>query len=384
MAKKFCRASDEQARKLGKTPNACKRYRLTPEEEARLNYLKSQSGTQKQKDYLKRENVKSLGVPDDKLETAINSPYYWDKSNKGFSFMVRNPHYQEEGKDEFKAQILKEIKEYSPTFPKIERSKIEEPHLLVIDIADLHINKYCEAYLTGYDYNSEVAVKRAIEGTKGIIKKANGFDIDKILFVTGNDVLNTDNLNKSTTKGTPQDTDVNWYKAFLMAKECYIKCLELCLSVADVDVIHCPSNHDFMSGCFLSDTLESWFRNCENITFDITPKYRKYYKYHSNMIELEHGDKGSLNKLPLTMAQEQPQMWANTKFRYGYLHHIHHTDKTTFKSSKDSIGVNITYLRSPSPPDLWHSDNQYLNMIAAEGFVHSKNHGRVSQITHYF
>ena len=124
--------------------------------------------------------------------------------------------------------------------------------------------------------------------------------------------------------------------------------------------------------------------NCENITFDITPKYRKYYKYHSNMIELEHGDKGSLNKLPLTMAQEQPQMWANTKFRYGYLHHIHHTDKTTFKSSKDSIGVNITYLRSPSPADLWHSDNQFLNIIACEGFVHSKNFGRVSHITHYF
>ena len=102
------------------------------------------------------------------------------------------------------------------------------------------------------------------------------------------------------------------------------------------------------------------------------------------MIELEHGDKGKLSNLPLVMAQEQPKMWANTKFRYSYLHHVHHSDKTSFKSGKDYIGANVTYLRSPSSADIWHSDNQFLNLVAVEGFVHSKEMGRVSQITHYF
>jgi hypothetical protein len=59
-------------------------------------------------------------------------------------------------------------------------------------------------------------------------------------------------------------------------------------------------------------------------------------------------------------------------------------DKTQFKTAKDYIGANVTYLRSPSSADIWHAENQYLNIVAIEGFVHSKDNGRVSHLTHYF
>ena len=307
---------------------------------------------------------------------------YWHKS-ESFSLDVREDKANIE-KDTFREDLIQELQQYSPSYPKIKRTQSKDGHLLVIDIADLHINKYAECHLTGADYNSQIAVERAIEGTKGLIQKASGFNIDKILFVIGNDVLNTDNLNRQTTKGTPQDTDVSWFTAFNIAKDCYIKCIELCMAVADVDVLHCPSNHDQMSGCFLAETIHAWFRKSKNITFDTSPKYRKYYQYYNNMIELEHGDKGKMLNLPLTMANEEPKMWSETKFRYGYLHHVHHQDKTQFKSGKDFTGVNVTYLRSPSSADIWHSENQYLNMVAVEGFLHSKEMGRISHITHYF
>jgi len=316
------------------------------------------------------------GVSPDKVN------HYWHKSEH-FSLHVQEDKEQNEAEN-FAKDLIEELKAYSPKYTKLKRTNKENSHLLVIDIADLHINKYAEAHFTGADYNSKIAVERAIDGTKGLIQKASGFNIDKILFVIGNDVLNTDNLNNQTTKGTPQNTDVNWFTAFNLAKDCYIKCIELCLGVADVDIVHCPSNHDFMSGCFLAETIGAWFRNSKNITIDPSPKYRKYYQYFSNMIELEHGDKGKMLNLPLTMANEEPKMWASTKFRYGYLHHLHHQDKTQFKSGKDFTGVNVTYLRSPSSADIWHYDNQYTNMVAVEGFIHCKEAGRVAHLTHYF
>lgn len=285
---------------------------------------------------------------------------------------------------EVRDDIIKEMDNHSPSYPKINRKPIKEGHLLVVDIADLHINKYATSDLTGEDYNTDLAVQRAIEGTKGILQKSSGYHIDRIVFVIGNDVLNTDTITKTTTKGTPQDTDVHWFKAFQIARECYVKCIELCLSVADVDVIHCPSNHDLMSGCFLADTLASWFKKSKNISFNISPSYRKYYRYFGNMLEFEHGDKGKMHNLPLLMAQEEPKMWSDTKFRYGYLHHIHHSDKTQFKSGKDYIGVNVTYLRSPSSADLWHNEQGYKSLVAVEGFIHSKEYGRVAHLTHYF
>jgi hypothetical protein len=156
------------------------------------------------------------------------------------------------------------------------------------------------------------------------------------------------------------------------------------MQVADVDIIHCPSNHDEMSGCLLAQTLQAWFRKSKNLTFNISPKYRKYYQFHNSMLEFEHGHKGKMANLPLQMANEQPQMWADTKFRYAYLHHVHHQDKTQFKSGKDFTGCNVTYLRSPSSADLWHAESGYSNMVAVEGFLHSKDMGRVSHITHYF
>jgi hypothetical protein len=312
--------------------------------------------------------------------------HLWMKT-KEESLFVKNPLYKEqEIKDyeKLRNDLIKDLKAHSPKYPKIKRKKTDNGHLLIIDIADLHINKYATSELTGAEYNSKIAVDRAITGTKGLLQKASGFDIDKILFVIGNDVLNTDNLTKSTTKNTPQDTDVSWFEAFKIAKNCYVECIELCLSIADVDVIHCPSNHDFMSGCLLAETVSTHFRLSKNITFNTSPAYRKFYQYHGNMIELEHGDKGKASELPLLMAQIEPKMWYNTKFRYSYLHHVHHSDKRQYQSSKDYIGVNVTYLRSPSSADIWHSDNSYLNMVAVEGFLHSKAHGRICHLTHYF
>jgi hypothetical protein len=329
----------------------------------------------------------------DDIDIPLNSArHLWlevkdENGKKRGNVFASNPDYRKPEPQEevdFKAALLKDIQEYVPKFPKIKREFQEDGHLLVIDIADLHINKYATSELTGAEYNSKLAVERAILGTKGLLQKSSGFHIDKIIFVIGNDVLNTDNLTHSTTKQTPQDTDVSWYEAFMIAKKCYVECIELCLSVADVDVIHCPSNHDFMSGCFLAEVVSTYFKDCKNITFDTSPSYRKCYRYYNNMINLEHGDKGKALDLPLIYAQSNPKIWYETKFRYGYLHHVHHQDKKQFQSSKDYVGVNITYLRSPSSGDIWHADNGFLNMVAVEGFIHSKEHGRVSHLTHYF
>lgn len=309
----------------------------------------------------------------------------WIK-NDNSSLFFKNPNFQgaQDNQDKFIKELTNSLKEHSPKYPKIKRTKSKDGHLLVIDIADLHINKFAEKFLTGEEYNSDIAVKRALDGTKGLLQKAQGFEIEKILFVIGNDVLNTDNANNSTTKLTPQNTDLNWYKAFNVAKDCYVRCIEMCMSVADVDVVHCISNHDYVSGTFLAETINTWFRNSKNVNVDSSPMYRKYYQYHSNMLMLSHGDKGKLSDLPMLIATEEPQMWANTKFRFGYLHHVHHHSSHKFLSGKDFIGINVTYLRSPSSADLWHYESGFLNMVCCEAFIHSKQNGRVAHLFNYF
>lgn len=287
--------------------------------------------------------------------------------------------------DEMRSKFITEMKSYSPSYKKIKRKELTDKHLLVLDIADLHIGKYASESETGEVYNSDLAVERALEGVEGILSKAKGFPIDKIMFIIGNDVLHTDNATGSTTSGTGQDTSMMWHENYIKARDLYIKIIERLLSIADVHIVHNPSNHDYISGFMLADSIFCWFRKSKNITFDVTNNHRKYYRYGNNLIGSSHGDGAKMADMPLLMANESPELWAQTKYRYIYLHHIHHKQQTKFLSGKDYQGATVEYLRSPSASDAWHHRNGYVGAKKAiEAFIHSYEFGSVARLTHNF
>jgi hypothetical protein len=303
-----------------------------------------------------------------------NVRQYWDKE-KNISVSVFP---QLDDLNRLKEDILEEISKFKPKFPKIKRNKVSNGHLLVVDPADIHIGKLAKAIETGEEYNSQIAVQRVKEGVQGILDKSSGFNIDKILFVGGNDILHIDTPKRTTTSGTPQDTDGMWYENFIIAKQLYVEILLMLLDVADVHFVFNPSNHDYTNGFFLADVIKTYFKDCKNITFDCSISHRKYYKYGKNLIGTTHGDGAKQQDLPLLMAQESGE-WSSTKHRYVYMHHFHH------KISKDYIGVTVESLRSPSGSDSWHHRKGYVHAPkAVEGFIHCKDNGQICRITHIF
>lgn len=327
--------------------------------------------------YKKQSNHQALGKECEEVGLPIeNVSNYWYKG-KQYSIHVKG----DKGKsyEEIRDEIVQSMDSHSPKYETITRTNIVDGHLLVVDPADIHIGKLATSFETGEDYNSQIAVKRVIDGVKGIIQKASGFNIDKVLFIGGNDILHVDTPKRQTTSGTPQDTDGMWYESFLTAKQLYVDVLELLMQVSDVHFVFNPSNHDYTNGFFLADVIQSWFRNCENITFDCSIAHRKYFAYGSNLIGTTHGDGAKPQDLPLLMAQESPKHWSETKHRYVYSHHLHH------KISKDYIGVTVESLRSPSGTDSWHHRNAYQHATkAVEGFIHHKEFGQVARLSHIF
>jgi len=274
---------------------------------------------------------------------------------------------------------IEDVKNHTFKYEEIKRENNSDDCLLVIDPADIHIGKLASSFETGEDYNSQIAVQRVLDGVDGILEKSSGFNIDKILFVAGNDILHYDTPKRTTTSGTPQDTDGMWYENFLTAKKLYINVLDKLLKVADVHFMFNPSNHDYQSGFFLSDSIRSWYNTCKNITFDTSIAHRKYFRYHNNLIGTTHGDGAKTQDLPLLMAQEAGDDWSAAKNRYVYIHHIHH------KMSKDFIGVTVEALRSPSGTDSWHHRKGYQHAPkAVEGFIHEKQFGQIARFTHLF
>ena len=314
----------------------------------------------------------------------------WVKNpDTGVSALVTNPDYANSGIDYdlIRDDMVEEFKKLSPIVKPYKRKKTKNNHCLVLDIADLHIGKLSTLNGVGSneEYNIDVAIKRALESAESLMDKSAAWNIDQVYFIIGNDVLHTDNTTGSTTKLTQQDTDGIWYDNFKIARLVYSHIIKKLSIVAPVHVIHCPSNHDKMTGFMLADAVSCYFHNDKNITFDVSTMHRKYVKYGKNLLNFSHGDGAKLDQVPYLAAHEVPRLWADTVFRYGYLHHIHHKDMFKFRSGKDFIGMTVEYLRSPSGADKWHSDKGYVgSKISIEAFIHHPTGGQVARLTHNF
>jgi hypothetical protein len=317
---------------------------------------------------LERE-CEEKGIPTDAVQ------HYWFKSER-FSMFVKN---EKDASDEFRKQMISYFDKKAPKYPKVEYKNYTEAHLLVINPADIHIGKLSSVTETKDAHTNDIILARVKEGVSGLIAKSKGFNIDKILFVIGNDILHTDNTKRQTTAGTPQDTDGMWYDNFLLAQQLYVEIIEQLVQIAPVHIQYDPSNHDYTNGFFLAQSINAWFRNAKDITFNVDISHRKYFNYYKNLIGTSHGDGAKKTDLPLLMAQEASEFWHTSKHRYFYTCHIHH------KESKDIGSVCIESFRSPSGTDSWHSRNGYQHSPkAVEAFIHSKDNGQVARITHIF
>lgn len=325
--------------------------------------------------HFRRKKHPALAAECDAVGLPIDSvSNYWHKG-KHFSVHVN-------GKDvslwDLKEQVIGEMKKHSPKYPVMKYTKVVDGHLLVVDPADIHIGKLCSAFETGDACTHKIVIDRVKSGVTGIVQKVKGFPIDQLVLIIGNDILHVDNAKSSTTAGTHQNTELMWYDAYKIALKLYVDVIEMLLGVAPVHVQYDPSNHDYLTGFFLAQTLEAWFRNCKGITFDVSPAHRKYFAYGKNLIGSTHGDGAKESDLGFLMAHESKD-WNSCKHRYFYTHHLHH------KKSKDYMSVCVETLRSPSGTDSWHHRNGYQHAPkAVEGFLHHKEHGQIARITHLF
>jgi len=339
-----------------------------------------------------------------------NLSHFWklakDENGNGYSLFVKNP---KSGKDVSVFDMVRDAVTYaSPKRAKLEpRTYNGGEHLLVIDLADVHFLKLCVRTETGYEYNREVARHRVIEGTKALMGMAKPMGIGRTLFVMGNDILHVDNPRSTTTSGTFQDTDGTIFQGFQDASSALEEAITHVSTFTDVDLIHCMSNHDWMMGWALTQTVAGRLRTNTRIKatdYNISEAHRKYYRFESNLLGLTHGDGVKEEKLLGVMMKEARQHISECNNLYWLLHHVHHKDRKTrgeitYLREKDHNGMtamvsgnsqleganlNIESVRSPSPPDGWHDRNGYINRQAVECFVYHPTLGQRARFTEWF
>lgn len=259
-----------------------------------------------------------------------------------------------------------------PARPKLAKP-VRSGHMLEIAIPDLHIGKLAWGRETGEsNYDSKIAERVFLDALNALLDRTASYRFEQIVFPIGNDLLNADNLQNTTTRGTPQNTDSRYQKSFMLARDLMTRAIDRLRAIAPVYVKMVPGNHDTLSTWCLGHSLECWFHATPDVFIDNEPRNRKYHQFGQVMLMFTHGDKGKRPNYPLVMATEQPQMFGSTTHREAHTGHLHQT------RVEETHGVKVRISPALCPADAWHAENMYTgNARAAEAYVWSKDEGLI-------
>lgn len=246
-------------------------------------------------------------------------------------------------------------------------------------IPDLHAGKFAWGKETGHeDYDTPTAIETFERAVDSILSRSKGYVFDEILLGVGNDVLNSDDYNSQTTKGTLVNSDTRYQKTYKAVREMFCRTIEklrpFCKKVI-VKVI--PGNHDTQSTFTLGDSLECYFHNYDDVIIDNAPSPHKFYRWGKVLLGFTHGDKGKKADYGLWMATERPQDFGETLFREIHIGHTHGL------KVDEKFGVRVRTFAALCPPDAWHSAEHFVgNLRQAEAIVWNKEQGRIAEFIH--
>jgi hypothetical protein len=251
-------------------------------------------------------------------------------------------------------------------------------NMLEINIPDLHMGKMAWPAETGdRPYDTSIAAETFLRALSNLIFLSHHFKYDKVLFVVGNDLLNSDDELGRTTKGTFVSTDGRYQKTFGVVRKTITTAIEMLRKIAPVEVVLVSGNHDNLGVWHLGDSLECCFANYEDVTVRNEPTQRKYVRFGNTLLMLTHGDKGKREDYPLLMATERSKDFGETKYREIHTGHIHQT------KLQEWHGVRVRILPSLSPPDAWHSENGFTGQQRnAEAYVWNATNGLIAMFFH--
>ncbi len=217
--------------------------------------------------------------------------------------------------------LLSGVPAFKGKFPK--RKPRSDSHMLEISLYDAHFGKLCWSAETGVDYDLKIAASDYTHAVDDLLKMVTGFSIEKVVFPVGHDFFQVDNWSGTTTAGTSVDsTDDRFQKVFRAGYEAVKEAILKCAEVAEVEVLWVPGNHDQSTSWYLTEMLRQLFRDTNRVTVDNSFMTRKYRLYGISLVGYDHGEGMALEKLPLIMATEKPDLWAKSVYRHYRVGHF--------------------------------------------------------------
>lgn len=334
------------------------------------------------------KEVKTL---DDLVEVCDIDESVWDinswecrSSNGRFSVAAKLKLKASKKLNNQKDLILKELYDKSLKTKSffVEKNLSKKDKLLEISIPDIHFGKLAHADETGEDYDIKIAEERFKNAVNDLLSKVDLSKVRKIFFPVGNDLINFDNKKNTTVNLTPQDSDSRFFKVLRTVKRVLVETIDHLSNIAPTDVMIVPGNHDETITFTIGEILDAYYHKNENVNIFNSPKLRKYYEFGKVAIQLTHGDKENHLMLGTIFANEEPELWGRTLYRYCQLGHFHKSKKVSYIQVDEYPGFEIQIIPSLSGTDAFHASRGYNSLKRAKAFLFDPEKGLEAEFTH--
>ena len=208
-----------------------------------------------------------------------------------------------------------------PSYKSETKNYDREGVYAIVPIFDLHLGLTATKSVEGNDYNIDLAEQYFYDIINQSKERLSNRKIKEIYFLVGNDFLNSDNLEKTTTKGTPQDTETSWFNLIDKAIELIVNGAKSLSELSVVNIIVIPSNHDRHSMYSIGKVVEQYFAKSKDIFVDNSPVYAKYFLLGKTIVGLTHDIQ--IKRALEVMTTSARELWSQANYAVWLLGHLH-------------------------------------------------------------
>ena len=248
---------------------------------------------------------------------------------------------------------------------------LDKNKLMELTGIELHLGKMAWNGDTGQDYDKNIAQDRFYTILEETVREQQIDQCDTCLLCIGNDFFNSDTVNATTTKGTPQTNDLRWKKMFNLGLDMYVRAIETLKPLFNQMEIRLQSgNHDTMASFYLYIALSCYYKNDSKVHFVDNYKNVQCFEWGKCAIFFSHGDT-NLKRLIKSIPCEFYKEWGRSIFRELHLGHLHSEIVVD-----DQSGMITRRVGSPTGTDQWHYEERFIGATQKyQVFVWDKEKG---------
>jgi hypothetical protein len=238
-------------------------------------------------------------------------------------------------------------------------------------IGDNHTGMFAIAKEAGDDWNLDKSIDILDKAMNHLVAHAPAAKTAFILDV--GDFFHSDNQNNVTNhSGNPLDVDGRYADILSAGINCICKMIQLALQKHEKVIYRSViGNHNEHSAIMINLAVKMRFHDEPRLEVLDTPNVFNYYQFGVNLLADTHGHTTKADNLPMTMAVDVPQMWADTTNRVWRTGHVHHL------SQKEYAGCTVITYRTLAPKDAWHSFSGYRSNREMRCTIYHRHNGTV-------